>query len=682
MTIIGNFGLENMVDAKPYFCVICGSENPKTFPDVECIEQHYKKFHFATSTKNEKDSVTLWLKRHLNYQVKLATSMKNHMRTIPDKSKTIYAGCPMCDMIISVFNIKAEDGFPGSQNPHELSVKGLDKDYAGNRRNHINAHLQYYAYECKICEEEPQKNANISSDISQAGHKTATKPPMTHHVKTKHHLSSEKEIEDNIRTLKIHVLEKIVNTDRKALKRSSNASQSEEIKRQRTQVVTPQISSDLVTRGARIPSLQSTANEPMKIFYQPQRISNPLYVVQPQSGKPKSFQFLHQGNRSFPLRVTSSSDKLDNKTICIVSSKRMVDKSGGSSGQSTTSTSKSEPFRRVSTETQLKSEPTWNTISAVDEKKIVQLKTNLSHHSISDDLAKQALKACENNVNIATILINLQGPNPDSWSSQEVIRAFEKSLVKNEVKEEDANKEEILELIEPGMARKSLDDSDSDTLCIDESVKEDKKLTLSNIEEIVKVKNETKKDVITISDSESDDDMADVSLQEALFDSCKPDQQMSKQMKREIKQNSDQVVKKIAKEKELVSSSKVLESKATIEKQENTVKKAKLNLKREVKKDTSEIASDISKIEKAIKDMDSAVAKALIKRVASHFGFENPPNQSVEQGLREHYKTLVTKLKVKNKGETSIEGIKIDERILNLLVSLENVTRFLNLNFV
>jgi hypothetical protein len=86
--------------SEPYFCIFCSGE--ELFSNkLEC-EKHFRKEHFIDPKSEEEHGINLWIERHLKYQELLSKSMSESIKTIPDRSKTLYRGCPVCDVILKV----------------------------------------------------------------------------------------------------------------------------------------------------------------------------------------------------------------------------------------------------------------------------------------------------------------------------------------------------------------------------------------------------------------------------------------------------------------------------------------------------------------------------------------------------------------------------------------------------
>ena len=98
------------MDYKPeneiYFCVFCPeSTEPKgytCFQDKQQLENHLRDIHLKDSSADERHAIDLWIERHMKYQESLNKSMSLSIKTVPDRNKTIYRGCPVCDRIIKV----------------------------------------------------------------------------------------------------------------------------------------------------------------------------------------------------------------------------------------------------------------------------------------------------------------------------------------------------------------------------------------------------------------------------------------------------------------------------------------------------------------------------------------------------------------------------------------------------
>ena len=90
----------NLLPNDVYFCVFC-SDIPPIESKTE-LEQHLRRHLSDSTAAEETQAIEIWLERHLKYQESLNRSMSQTTKTIPDRSKTIYKGCPVCDRIISV----------------------------------------------------------------------------------------------------------------------------------------------------------------------------------------------------------------------------------------------------------------------------------------------------------------------------------------------------------------------------------------------------------------------------------------------------------------------------------------------------------------------------------------------------------------------------------------------------
>ena len=217
-----------------FFCVLCLVDKKKLSFGVKTeLENHLREVHFKNSPRDEKFAIDLWMDRHIRYQESLNKCMNQSTKTIPDRNKTVYKGCPMCDAIIEVFSahhcsptsqfinlISVKQVFdirtdPKGAEGHELLIKDLIKDYSGNNVNHINPHLRYYPYECITCNEEVEK-ARERGETDKEVVKTAVKAMMRRHIIDKHLRDTkliknalEEACEMAIKTLKVTELEKL-----------------------------------------------------------------------------------------------------------------------------------------------------------------------------------------------------------------------------------------------------------------------------------------------------------------------------------------------------------------------------------------------------------------------------------------------------------------------------------------
>ena len=86
-----------------YFCVLCPDiPEVRVFNTKTDIDKHLREEHLKDSSQEESHAIDLWIERHLKYQESLNRSMAQSIKTIPDRNKTIYRGCPVCDRIIKV----------------------------------------------------------------------------------------------------------------------------------------------------------------------------------------------------------------------------------------------------------------------------------------------------------------------------------------------------------------------------------------------------------------------------------------------------------------------------------------------------------------------------------------------------------------------------------------------------
>ena len=166
--------------------------------------------HFSDCCSDEKCAIDIWMECHIRYQEQLNKCMIQTIKTIPDRNKNIYKGCPICDNIIEVFNIKFDTR---SCEKHDLLVKDININHLDNKVNHINHHLRYYPYECLLCKNEnkrAQKRGQSDKDVV----KTAVQAMMRRHIIDRHlkvtdivGSALEKEIEKSIKLLKVLRLE-------------------------------------------------------------------------------------------------------------------------------------------------------------------------------------------------------------------------------------------------------------------------------------------------------------------------------------------------------------------------------------------------------------------------------------------------------------------------------------------
>ncbi|XP_054153576.1 zinc finger protein 43-like [Oppia nitens] len=190
----------------PYFCILIDNSRPATpdcvpmytrtndcfltFRTLDLLRDHLLNDHLTNSVA-DKDAVDKFMVRHLEYQDQLIKTMSESIKTIPDMSKTIYEGCPACDRIMSVFNIRDE---PNAK--HELVIRNIDKDYPESNVNHINPHIKYYPFECRKCEEEIKNSDKTSDNEYRKVVKTAVKAKMKQHIIDKHLRTSKLERHD------------------------------------------------------------------------------------------------------------------------------------------------------------------------------------------------------------------------------------------------------------------------------------------------------------------------------------------------------------------------------------------------------------------------------------------------------------------------------------------------------
>jgi len=83
-----------------YFCILCSGDS--LFANRSQCEKHLREKHFNNSEQDEKHGIELWIDRHLRYQESLGKTMSQSIKSIPDRSKTVYVGCPVCDTIMKV----------------------------------------------------------------------------------------------------------------------------------------------------------------------------------------------------------------------------------------------------------------------------------------------------------------------------------------------------------------------------------------------------------------------------------------------------------------------------------------------------------------------------------------------------------------------------------------------------
>lgn len=83
-----------------YFCIFCFGN--KLFQNKSECEKHLREKHFIDSKSEERHGIDLWTERHLKYQESLSKTMSESIKSIPDRSKTLYRGCIVCDLIIKV----------------------------------------------------------------------------------------------------------------------------------------------------------------------------------------------------------------------------------------------------------------------------------------------------------------------------------------------------------------------------------------------------------------------------------------------------------------------------------------------------------------------------------------------------------------------------------------------------
>ena len=172
--------LDTSTNEFTFFCVLCPT--PLCFVVKTGLERHLREKHFSDIYSDETFAIEIWIKRHIRYQEKVNKCMVQNIKTIPDRNKTIYKGCPMCDNIIKVFNIKSD---PKDCETHELLIKDINVDYFGDNINHINHHLSYYPYECLLCKDDVGR----AQQIGEAGKdvvKTVVKAMMRRHIIDRH----------------------------------------------------------------------------------------------------------------------------------------------------------------------------------------------------------------------------------------------------------------------------------------------------------------------------------------------------------------------------------------------------------------------------------------------------------------------------------------------------------------
>ncbi|CAG2111071.1 unnamed protein product [Medioppia subpectinata] len=219
-------GEDLVIDWSPsdiYFCVFCPDIPP--IASKSGLESHLRRTHLngsSTAAVDEKEAIDLWIGRHMKYQESLNRCMSQSIKTIPDRTKTLYKGCPVCDRIIKYYNIRNEPN-PKDADRHELLIRDINVDYTGNNVNHINPHLRYYPYECLICEEESQtqsaadkRSQSDEIEVQKEKVKTAVKAMMRRHIIDKHMKKSplnrkefDEKVEESMRTLKVTELEMI-----------------------------------------------------------------------------------------------------------------------------------------------------------------------------------------------------------------------------------------------------------------------------------------------------------------------------------------------------------------------------------------------------------------------------------------------------------------------------------------
>ena len=194
-----------------YFCVLCPRvPSVLYFPSKEDLVSHFRSSHFRTSQQYEKRAIDLWISRHTNYLSVINKLMKQRIRSIPDCNQILYKGCPVCECIVWAFGLGVESG----SETDDLIFRKLYNDYAGNAATHINAHLKYYAYECRICYQEHEKLTKRDAQQDQEPCKTVARPQMQHHVMLRHFGTSSssrvrEDIEKSIITSKVSLLEKL-----------------------------------------------------------------------------------------------------------------------------------------------------------------------------------------------------------------------------------------------------------------------------------------------------------------------------------------------------------------------------------------------------------------------------------------------------------------------------------------
>ena len=86
-----------------YFCVLCPDVSEiLCFNNKTELETHLRDRHLKECSSDESHAIDLWIERHIKYQESLNKSMAQTIKTVPDRNKTIYRGCPVCDRIIKV----------------------------------------------------------------------------------------------------------------------------------------------------------------------------------------------------------------------------------------------------------------------------------------------------------------------------------------------------------------------------------------------------------------------------------------------------------------------------------------------------------------------------------------------------------------------------------------------------
>lgn len=85
-----------------FFCVLCQDTGRLCYDNKKDLEDHFRDIHFNDSPSEEIFAIDLWVDRHIKYQESLNKVMTQGIKTIPDRNKMVYKGCPMCDAIIEV----------------------------------------------------------------------------------------------------------------------------------------------------------------------------------------------------------------------------------------------------------------------------------------------------------------------------------------------------------------------------------------------------------------------------------------------------------------------------------------------------------------------------------------------------------------------------------------------------